>query len=297
LLLKVKPSLFREFFLVFFFFFLWACESPLVLPSIGGGKELSFFIDRKAHDKDRAQVLKQSHSVYFGQELCLEEYSCRKICRQIFIVPSDEQECEKLPLPQVYQFQELSHHIFSEKFNTLYKINIFDLKVFLNLSPEPLYRHFQTLGPFLKTKFLIELAKNWHLAKVLSDEDWDFLFLDFFLKDSHLSPITVLAKEIFEGRTFVELAWLKQNDPALFWLDDYFKQVRCEKLDGEELESCSLAQYCSLSSSLPEDILKGWMSLKRLNLSLKKSLDLPQDNLKLFCSAFCLSEKGQNYCD
>ena len=278
------------------FFLLCACESDLVLTSSTEEKEASFFQSRREKDRDRKEVLNQSQIIYSGGEPCSSDLSCVKICHHIFSLDSDKKDCEQLTAPQVDQFKKLYNFILEQELTSLQKINIFDLKVFLNLSPEPLFRSLKTLGPFSAKYFLNWIASDWQVARVFSEEDWDFLFLEIFLNGIQISPISSLREEVVEGRTFVELAWLKQNDSALFWLNDYFKGVQCAKLNGEEAESCILAQYCLLSPSFQHDVLKEIMSFKSLNLILNKRPGPSYASLKDFCFVFCSSEEGQNYC-
>lgn len=267
-----------------------------MLPSSVQTKDRSFFLERRAQDSDREEVLKQSHRLYAGEGLCSDSHSCRGLCGQIFTLDFDQKDCQKLPAPQVHQFQDLSRHIIDGKWDSLQGINIFDLKVFLNFSPEPLYRSIGTLGPFFEKQFFVFLATDWRFAQVFREEDWDFLFLEIFLNEGGFSPINLLKEDIIENKTFVGLAWQKQNDPALLWIDDYFTKSQCRDLKGKDAENCGLAQYCLLSESLQSDVLNEMMSFKSLQSRLKKRPDMPQTDLKLFCSAFCSSEKGQNYC-
>ena len=278
------------------FFLLCACESDFVLmASSTEEKGASFFQSRQAKDRDRKEVLNQSHIIY-SEELCSSDLSCVEMCHHIFSLDSDKKDCEQLTAPQVYQFKKLYDHILKQELTFLQKINIFDLKVFLNLSPEPLFRSLKTLGPFSAKHFLRWIASDWRVAKIFSEEDRDFLFLEIFLKGVHIFPISSLREELIEGRTFIELAWLKQNDSALFWLNDYFEKVQCAHLSGEKAEDCVLAQYCLLSPDFQQDVLKEIMSFKNLKLILNKRPGPSYTNLKDCCSAFCSSEEGRDYC-
>ena len=207
----------------------------------------------------------------------------------------DKKDCKELFAIQVHRFEKVYNSILEKDLNILQEIDVFDLKVFLNLSPEPFFRVLQTLGPISAKVFLNWIIADWRVGKVFHKEDWDFLFLEIFLKEIQLSPISSLREEVAEGRTFIELAWLKQNDFALFWLGDYFEKVQCSNSDEEKIEDCVLAQYCLLSGNFKNDVLKEVMDFEDLKLLLDKHSQI-YTNLKDFCSSFCSSVRGQNYC-
>lgn len=267
------------------------------MPSSIEKKNSAFFESRRKEDSDRAELLNQSHELYSGGKICSFDFSCVRLCSQIFSLDFDQKDCKRLPATQVYQLEKLYQYILKKELRYLQEINVFDLKLFLNLSPEPLYKFFRTLGPVFKEQLLIWFASDWEVAAVFSEEDWDFLFLDIFLNEAPLHPISFLKREIFRGRTFAELAWLKQNDFALFWLDNYFKKAQCLGLEGEKADNCVLAQYCYLSTGFQSDVLKEIMGFKNLQLLLDKKQNLPKRDLGSVCSAFCASEKDQNYCN
>lgn len=288
-------SYFKRIFPLFFFIFC-SCESSLILPSTIKTKDRVFFEARRTQDLDRQEILKKSHIIYFEEKLCSKENSCREICDNIFVLDFDRKDCKKLSIPQVHQFEVLSHHILKQDLKFLQEINMFDLKVFLNLSPEPLYRSLRTLDLFFVKQFFGFLAIDWQFAQIVSEEDWDFLFLNFFLNENELSPINLLKEKVSENKTFIELAWYNQNDPALFWLDDYFEKIQCEGFMAEELENCVLAQYCHISDNLDSSILKEFVSFKKLQDRLSNLQSLPKTDLQNICLVFCSSEKGQNHC-
>ena len=285
--------LFKSYF-IYVFLILCACESTFILPSSIEEKDAFFFNSLRKINFDRKEVLDQSKQIYGGDNTCSEKASCLKICNEIFVLDEDQKDCYELPAPQVDQFQELYHHVLEKKIESLQEINVFDLKVFLNLSLEPFYRSIKTLGPFFAKNFLTWIAIDWRVAKVFGEEDKDFLFLEVFLNKISYLPISSLKEEIIEGRTFVELAWLKQNDPALLWLNTYFEKKKCSDLTKEEVKNCMLAQYCLLSPSLKNDVSKEIMEFKGLKPLLGGKPEAK--DLKVFCSYFCSSKAGQVYC-
>lgn len=262
-----------------------------------GKKDATFFKNRRNKDSDRKEALGQSQEIYSGGKLCSSDNSCVEICNHIFSLDFDRQDCLQLSAPQIRRFEKIYNNILEKELNSLKKIDAFDLKVFLNVSPEPFLKPLQTLGPVSAKVFLNWIADDWQVAEVFHKEDFDFLFLEIFLNEIQPSPISSLKEEVIEGNTFVELAWLKQNDSALFWLDNFFRKMQCSGLEGEKVEDCTLAQYCSLSESLKTDILTEILEFKNLKQILEEKQIQSYTNLKELCSTFCSSEKGQNYCE
>ena len=227
----------RDILVISLFFLFFGCaEQTIVLPSSTIENPSTFFKSRRGKDTNRKEVLKQSHTIYAGGKLCSSFASCKQTCNLLFSLDLDKKDCVKLPSLQIHRFEKVYKSILEKELSVLQEIDVFDLKVFLNLSPEPFLQVLQTLGPVSAKVFLNWITADWRVAKVFNEEDWDFLFFQIFLKEIQLSPINSLREEVAEGRTFVELAWLKQNDFALFWLGDYFQQVQCSKFNEEEAE-------------------------------------------------------------
>ena len=281
----------------FFLIFLVACgQEPYIFPSTLDGKDSSFFQIRREKDPDRKKILEQSNQVYHGGGLCVSDSSCMKICDQLFFLDLDKKDCYQLPRPQVDQFEKLYSYLLERKKSSLEKIDPFDLRVFLNVSPLPFLKILKTLGPVSARTFLIWLLEDWRVAEVFYKEDFDFLFLDIFLNEIGISPIDSLKEKISENRTFFELSWIKQNDPALFWLSSYFKENRCSHFEGKNSESCVLGQYCQMGSSFRKDFKEEIMNFEDLKSLLDKKGNYPREDLEAFCSAFCSAEKDQEYC-
>ena len=264
-----------------------ACDSQQYIFS---DEELSFFQSKADTDKER--VLALSNQVYSGSPKCSLELDCPELCRSIYSVEDKQKECINLKAQQVYQLEKLYKTLFEKKLSTLEKMNVFDLKVFFNIDSEPLFHFFKSLDLFSLKVFFKWIALNWQIAQVFQEEDSQSLFLRIFLKKIADNPINSLKEPILEDRTFVELAWLKQNDFALLWLQDYFQTKRCSKSEEKELDNCILAQYCLVSDSFKPDISKEFVELKFVKDNIKEGYK----DFKSFCSEFCLSPEGQSYC-
>ncbi len=260
-------------------------------------EDLSFFMSRRDKDADRSRTLEQSHQVYKGSPLCNSSTDCIKDCDHIFSIDKDREDCRALTSVQVDRFKKLYNGIIEKKLKLLSQIDAFDLKVFFNLGPEVLFRFFKTLDPVSTKVFLSWIASDWRVAKVFYNEDWDFLFFEIFFKQVGYSPISSLKEEISKDRTFAELAWLKQSDSALFWLDAYFKEVQCINFEANKKEDCVLVQYCLLNESFKNDVSVEIMDFENLKLILDKKNSHSYVSLKNFCSDFCSSEGKLNPCD
>ena len=257
--------------------FLGACDSPQESFST---EELKFF-QSKAEDPDREQILALSDRVYSGSDACFVDTKCQKLCHKIYS-SDDQKNCKKLKAQQVYQIEKL-YGVFLEKNPTsLENVNVFDLKVFFNVNPEPLFQFFKSLDLFSSKIFLNWIALNWQVAQVFQEEDDQLIFLRIFLNKLSDSPINSLKEPILKDRTFIELAWLKQNDSALLWLYDYFQKNQCAGLEEKELDSCVLAQYCLAGANFKKDVSTEFIEFNFIRDSVKREGDYTDFNSFLF---------------
>ena len=268
---------------------LGACDSSL---SIFSKEELQFFQSKA--DSDRKPILTLSDQVYSGSPVCFIDSSCLKVCDKIYSLEDGQKECKQLKSQQVYQIEKLSDLLFEKKLSSLENINVFDLKVFFNVSSEPLLKFFKSLDLFSSKVFFSWIALNWQVAKVFHEEDSMFLFLRIFLNKLADSPINSLKEPMLKDRTFVELSWFRQNDFALLWLNDYFKKEECAGGQANELNNCVLAKYCLVSDNFKEDVSTEFIEFSFIRDLVKK--EGSYTDFKNFCSDFCLSDKGKNYC-
>ena len=263
-----------RFFLIFIFISFVSCENKdnyLKQASITSD-EVEFFKNHSSAAQKK-EVFGKSLAVYKGSPICEEK--CREICKSLFSSVKDD--CYKLPSQQIYQIDKLHKSLIMEDFSALQDINVFDLKVFFSLSGEPLFRFFKTLDSVSVKKFLLWIVENWQVAIVFYQEDKSFLFLEIFLNKLNQSPINSLKEELEDNKTFVDLAWLRNNDHALFWLDDYLNQKVCLDLKDQNLRSCVLSQYCLISQNLQPAVQLEFLNFERLKGLLKT------EDLRSFC--------------
>ena len=268
-----------------------AC-SPSQNISSSSDFKLEFY--QSEEDSDREEILSLSDKLYAGSPECSLESDCLTACADIYSVTVDQKNCRDLKTQQVYQLQKLYHSFLSKNLSDLENINIFDLKVFFNVSAKPLFDFFKSLDQTFSKLFLNWIALNWQVAKVFSEEDSHALFFRIFLNKLADMPINSLKEQISENRTFIELAWLKQNDFALLWLNNYFKKQKCEGVEKESLDDCLVSQYCLVRDSFKEDVSQEIMEFRLIGDIIKE--ENGYTNFNSFCYDFCLNGNGQSYC-
>ena len=286
--LKKMPRLFLCFLKPVFFIpallSVFSCrpDDSVVLSSVTG-KDSDFFVSRRAQDPDRDSILRQSKDFYKG-EACFSDPSCRETCSFLFALPFDQRDCQSLSIPQVRRFKRLYEQLEKGDRASLRAVSVFDLKIFLNFSPEPAGRLAKGLG-FMSAKSILRwITDDWRVGQVFYEEDWDFFLLDILLNEIHFSPISSLREELAEGRTFVERAWIKQNDFALFWMEGRLAGLQCPLKESEKSQ-CVLLQYCRLRPSFKPDVLSEIARFESLRLALGQSVSQEAD-ITGFCSRF-----------
>ena len=214
--------------------FCFSCAGPIQQASQGIELGPEFWQQRWERDSDRESSLNLSSQLYTDSKTCREDPSCERLCPFLFSFDFEQETCLDLPSGQVFSFELLYENLLKRDLFYLQRVSAFNLKLFLNVSAEPVWRIFRTLGLKDLQIFLRWITGDWQIAKILREEDEDFLLLDFFLNRREFSPINSLQEPVFNGRNLVELAWLKQNDFILFWLGDYLHDVHCLESVEEE---------------------------------------------------------------
>ena len=245
---------FKALFLIIGSWPLLSCSpgAVVILSSVEPALGPDFFFNRRGQDPDRDEILQQSKDFYAGEPECASDPSCRRACSLLFSFSFDKKDCQSLSIPQVRRWQRLYDQLEEGDLASLRAVSPFDLKLFLNLSPEPMGRLAKGLGFVSAKRFLRWIADDWQTAQALYEEDWDFFILDILLNETHFSPISSLREELADGLVFAERAWIKQNDFALFWMEGRLAGLQCPL--NNEGPSCLLAQYCRLSSAFESNV-------------------------------------------
>ena len=250
----------RASFQFLFLCFLFSCtfnQEELTLPS-STDQDILFI---KPNHADLDTVLEKSNQFYSGSPQCSSDKSCLQVCKELF--SNDlQKKCSGLKSQQVFQIQKMYEIFLSEDLAELQKINAFDLKVFFSLSSENFFEFLKEIKPHSTKSFLIWIAEDWKIASVFQQTDKKFIYMQLFLNQLNISPISSLREDLKEDRTFVELSWLKQNDTALIWLNDYLESVYCESKDKD----CLLGVYCMLYDTWEPDILQEMQSFNFMSL-------------------------------
>ncbi|MCY4321310.1 MAG: hypothetical protein OXC37_02750 [Bdellovibrionaceae bacterium] len=282
----------KKYFVCFIiYFFLTSCDSPSNVSSIFPKDSLTLF-NSKTDNSGKKDILELSDQIYSGSERCSFNSDCKDLCDEMYSLSNNQDTCEEFKFQQISQLEKLYGLFFEKSFEP---VNVFDLKVAFYVSSEYLFEIFKSLDLFYSKKILTWISLNWDIANIFKEEDNMFQFLRLFLKKISDTPINSLKEPILEERTFVELAWLKQNDFALLWLYDYFKEEECKDIEKLELDNCGLAKYCLISESFNEDVSKEFMEFKHVK-DLTGEESRQYNNFKSFCLEFCSSGKGKNYC-
>ena len=279
-----------KYFFQFLFLCVIVCSCEIETANLASSnlKKTKLIFIESEKSASREKSFKQSDEIYSGSPLCSQEEKCIQTCKALFSASSIQKDCYQLKAQQIYQIEKLYQIVLTKDPVELKKINTFDLKVFFELSSKALFDFFNTLDSRSIKIFLSWIAEDWKTATVFQNEDTQFLYMQLFLNKLNYLPIRSLKETIKGERTFVELSWLKQNDVALVWLNDYLTQIHCESLQGERLRHCLLEGYCVISDNFQPDILAEIEQFEGLAVLLQNENRFT-GHFKDFCSQFCSS--------
>ena len=280
---RVFNVVFKICFQILLSLSLFSCGFGLVYQSSSLDEEELQFI--KSASADQSEIFKKSEDLYAGSPECSLKQDCRQICDTLFSESSVQKQCSGLKSRQVYQMQSLYENILTEELVELKKIKPFDLKVFFTLNSKIFFDFLKSVKPNSIKAFLTWIVEDWKIGTVFQQEDDKFLYMQLFLNKLNVSPIRSLRENLKGDRTFVELAWVKQNDMALAWLNDYLEDIYCQ---SENKKECMLGAYCMLYKTWEHDIL---LEIQESEI-LSSFLDNPSD-FQSVCSEVCSSQNCQ----
>ena len=286
---NTKKAIKRFFQFLFLCVVVCSCEIETEnLASSDLKKTELVFTEPEKNTASQKKSFKQSGEIYAGSPICSREEKCIQICKNLFSASSIQKDCYQLKAQQIYQIEKLYQLVLTKDPLELNKINAFDLKVFFGLSSKALFDFFNALDSRFIKIFLSWIAEDWKTAVVFQQEDTQFLYMQLFLNKLNYLPIRSLKETIKGDKTFVELSWLKQNDAALVWLNDYLAQIHCKPLQGEGLRLCLLEGYCVISDNFQPDILAEIDQFEDLAVLLQNENRFT-GHFKDFCSQLCSS--------
>ena len=241
----------RYLFIFFIIFFLASCaqENKSGIASVvstGDDTKSTNTINRS----EESPTLKKAKSLYDTGEICKKSYQCRKLCEKLFTSSVDQKGCRELPSSLIDRFEFIHRAYTSKDIGFIQSVNAFDLQTFIAFSPTTVLQVFGGMGISLIKGILAWIAYDWETAEAFYTEDLDHSLLEFLLSQTKSIPIKTLGKAIKNGRTFHEIAILRQNDFALSWLHEFFDN----KCEGENFKNkCVLDYYCEIYPSLQKD--------------------------------------------
>ena len=247
--------------LIFLTLFLVTCTlGPNNIPSLAIIRAEDFarpddFYERlKQVDENRNEILENSKRTHVSS-ICSESEDCQKICRNLFNRSDDREDCEDLTEAQVDRLDDVHDALESPGLNDLQYIDLYDLNVFLNVSPEPIERLFRRIGSSRARSILYWIASDKDVAEIFESEDGEFVILETLLDEIRPRPEEALGVSVREGDTFQEVAIESDNRAAFDWTHNFLVS-ECSssgRSRGNEEEWCVLAHYCNITKRFSED--------------------------------------------
>lgn len=279
----IKQIMKFYFFIFYYLLFLVSCENSTklaVFASNEASSDPAFYQINKAIHPTRAETLKKAIEIYNTGQTCVNFEECKQICLEIYTAFSNRKECKSLPVDLVKTFFKVHKAYQSKNFQQIQNIKPFDLKAFLVFDLNPFLNSIQDSGKHISKEILRWTAYNWETAQVFLEEDLDHRLIESLLRELEFKPIKSLREIMDNGRTFQEIAILKQNDSALFWANGFLNK-QCQQSQSQE--DCLLGHYCLISAHWADDTaqeLNEFVALKKILNSKASKLNNKQTNLK-----------------
>lgn len=238
------------FRMLFFTFLLVGCELFLPRVVVTHPKDIrpdNFYEGIKGKDPNRKTVLDDSIKTY-ESPICEKSESCVEICNTLFRNRENKKECSSLTRVQVEKFHDVFKILQQPGISDLKRLNLYDLKVFLNVSPEGAERAIRRVGARHAKSLLRWVAEDYKVATLFDEEDGDYVILETILDELKRDPIEALQVNIYAGHTPHELALEERNNAAFRWFHGIIEE-ECSANRGryDEKENwCVLGHYCSI---------------------------------------------------
>ncbi|MCY4512391.1 MAG: hypothetical protein OXB86_01735 [Bdellovibrionales bacterium] len=276
-----------------------ACvESPVPPSSPDPIRPPSVYEDIKKQDQNRSAVLNESKEIYKGSPLCSSEKVCHRMCGEIFDSTVQE-DCTTLPLAQVRRLNKIYGNLKNNDMDQLRVTRLSDLKVFLNVSPMPLERHFVKMGADSAKNLAWWIATDWDAARVFYEEDEGFFLLEALFKEIKFTVVSALQTDLREGYSYYKIAFEYGNEYALNWIHNYF----INSCDNQE--ACLLSRYCRLNQFHYEEFSSEILEYRGFSEFVAHYMNKAPEwrnsvqsmnNLNEVCSPFCESHASGNKC-
>ena len=190
---------------------------------------------------------------------CEEEEKCKDICDDIFSSRGDRRKCYAFSDSLVESFEELLE---ATEDGDTDEIDPEILDCMLDIDEREFAKAVKKMSRREASDFLVAIADDDYLAKVLEEEDDEFNILKQLLHKSAGSNnlISQLKKEIEDGKSFFQLA-AESSESGWEWLDSYVEDV-CEKTSSSDI--CpggeSIGSYCTALLDFRDRDLKDFLS-------------------------------------
>ncbi len=176
---------------------------------------------------------------------CSKDKQCKKICDELFSTNSHETACLKLPEETVSNFEELLDEM-TEKGRAV-DMDLHTLECLLDIDDTEFARAIRKLPREEAEKFLIEIAEDKNLARILEEEDDEFNILKQVFSRAGLGNRLrdVLTEELEDDKSFFHIVADDENKPAYKWVEEYVEEI-CEER-GDTLQcpgKKKLGAYC-----------------------------------------------------
>ena len=227
---------------------------------------------RRPPDLDRSSILDQSRRRYSGST-CEEEddrkHECVDQCRYIYSRRSDRNDCEELPIAQIAVLAEIHELLEDPDDDELASINLADLEVYLNVSIAGFDSRVSKYSKSESKEVLLWIAENKEIARLFSDEDYDFKALETLFKEvigsfsssseTHKPFIT----KIDGNDKLIEVVIGSGNESALEWFFNYIteKAEGCSG-DSDEVSLECFTVFCKIGKEMDEEIRESWLSFE-----------------------------------
>ena len=260
----------------------------------------SLYARLKEEDTNREVILLRSQKTYHGSPLCSTEETCSQMCSGIFLHEEARGDCNKLSVAQIHRLRRIDEFLRNKDIKRLKSVRLFDLRVFLNISPEPVRRYLVQIGPRLARDLAYWIATDWDAARLFYEEDENFILLETIFREIKLKALLALRSRIKDEDSYYRIAFKYQNESALNWVHDYLDRGLCESD-----QACLLGRYCFLNKNHYEnfsreiwdykpfsDFVARYRADGSVQFDLRSSLQTAESvkDLKKVCSPFCKSE-------
>ena len=191
---------------------------------------------------------------------CAKDKKCKTIFDDLFSRNSYEATCLKLPTKTVLGFEKLFETL---EEGDLDQLDLDTLECLLDIDDTDFARAIKKLDKQEVRVFLIEIADDKSLARILEEDDDDFNILKHgFSRASFGYKLRdVLTEELKDDKSFFHIVSEDENEHAYKWIDEYVEEV-CEK-KGDTFQCPNkekLGAYCKVFIQHYSSELRGFLS-------------------------------------